>query len=257
MITLNLTATNAEQTILLDYLQNNASEVLAEKINNGVRIVKDGKILISKKTLDTFWDYAGKEAQKLAEKGARVKAVDHTTVFGWAIHYFEEDCEIGKLFNEDGTEYKPPKSVTKTTATVKPTVPVPAAPKTMTLFDFMNAKPAEVAETKQEVSEPEESEENDSEIVEACDEPDEANNEPDVPPGLRPLDENRLIDDDGVIYETKPVVTEPVANSKSIPSVLQKLFGDMIISDRAESHGRACTDMTEATEDIPQSGIVR
>ena len=32
--------------------------------------------------------------------------------FGWAIHYFEEEKIEGKLYNEDGTEYKPEIKVT-------------------------------------------------------------------------------------------------------------------------------------------------
>ena len=43
MITLNLTAKNTEQEVVKQYLEENASEMLAEKINNGVAIEKDGK----------------------------------------------------------------------------------------------------------------------------------------------------------------------------------------------------------------------
>jgi hypothetical protein len=119
---LNLTATETEEKVLKEYLENNASAVLAEKINNGVRIEKDGKTLINKKTLETFMRYAGQEAQKLAAKGARNMCVGQDTVFGWAVHYFEEDSIEGTLFNEDGTEYKPPKPVSKKAA-AKPASP--------------------------------------------------------------------------------------------------------------------------------------
>ena len=54
MIALNLTAKGAEQEIVKKYLEENAREALAEKINNGVRIEKDGKVLINRKTLDGF-----------------------------------------------------------------------------------------------------------------------------------------------------------------------------------------------------------
>ena len=67
---LNLTATGKPQELILAYLQENASDVLAEKINNGVRITKDGKTLINKKTLNGFMTFAEGEARKLAEKGA-------------------------------------------------------------------------------------------------------------------------------------------------------------------------------------------
>ena len=106
MINLNLVTKSVEEEALKQYLEENASEVLADKINNGVRIEKDGKTLINKKTIETFMDYAAKEAQAQAEKGARYACLRHEVVFGWAIHYFEEDSIEGTLYNEDGTPYK-------------------------------------------------------------------------------------------------------------------------------------------------------
>lgn len=67
----NLETKNKQDEILLKYLEDNASEILANKINNGVTIEKDGKTLISKKDLKGFMSYATDEARKLAEKGAR------------------------------------------------------------------------------------------------------------------------------------------------------------------------------------------
>ena len=107
MITLNLKTKNKSQEQIKEYLEENVSEILAEKINNGVKIQKDNKPLLNKKDLDGFWKYATDEARKQVEKGADGAYVDNETVFGWAIHYFEEDSIEGKLFNEDGTEYKP------------------------------------------------------------------------------------------------------------------------------------------------------
>ena len=52
MTNLNLTANGKPQELILAYLQENVSDVLAEKINNGVYIEKDGKTLINKKDLD-------------------------------------------------------------------------------------------------------------------------------------------------------------------------------------------------------------
>ena len=109
MMKLNLTPATQPQKIIMAYLEQSASEVLADKINFGVEIVKDGKTLVNKKTLDGFMRYANSEARKIAEKGANYACVDDATVFGWAIHYFEEDSIIEKLYNEDGTEYAPPK----------------------------------------------------------------------------------------------------------------------------------------------------
>ena len=106
-MTLNLTATNRQEEIIKQYLENNVSDMLAEKINNGVKTEKDGKTLISKKNLTGFFKYATEEARKLAEKGANSAMVEDKVVFGWAMHYFEEDSILGTLYNEDGTEYKP------------------------------------------------------------------------------------------------------------------------------------------------------
>ena len=116
MIKLNLETKNKEQEILKSYLEENASETLADKINNGVKIQKDNKTLINKKSLDTFMKYAYEEAKKLAEKGANCACIEDKTVYSWAIHYFEEDTIEGILLNEDGSEYKktpttPPKQI--------------------------------------------------------------------------------------------------------------------------------------------------
>ena len=91
MIKLNLTATNRQQEKVLRYLQENASETLADKINNGTPFEKDGHPLLNKKTLSGFMRYAGKESRKFARKDEQETCVDDDTVYGWAIHYFEED----------------------------------------------------------------------------------------------------------------------------------------------------------------------
>lgn len=104
---LNLTAQNKQEELVLKYLQDNASETLAGKINNGTPYEKDGKPLLNKKTLAGFMKYACDEARKLAEKGANSTCIDDATVYGWAIHYFEEESIEGTLYTIDGTEYKP------------------------------------------------------------------------------------------------------------------------------------------------------
>ena len=73
-----LTALNKTETRILEYLNQNASAVLVEKINAG------------KKTLSGAVQYATGEAKKLAA-GAGSVCVDDETVFGWIIHFFEED----------------------------------------------------------------------------------------------------------------------------------------------------------------------
>ena len=122
---LNLTANTSSEKRVKEYLEQNASDVLADKINNGVKIEKDGKTLINKKTLDGFMNYATEEARKQAEKGARSACIEDSVVFGWAIHYFEEDSIEGTLYKEDGTEYKKPtpKKSTKSKTTSTKTTP--------------------------------------------------------------------------------------------------------------------------------------
>ena len=106
MIELNLIASNEAETRIKEYLQENASEILAEKINNGTKINKNDKVLINKKGLSGFMKFASGEARKLVTENSNFACVEDSTVFGWAIHYFEEDSIEGILYNEDGTEYK-------------------------------------------------------------------------------------------------------------------------------------------------------
>ena len=151
---LNLEAKNETQKIIKDYLEKNVSDMLAEKINNGVRIHKDGKTLINKKTLEECMEFAIKEAQKLTEKGARAACIQDSVVFGWAIHYFEEDSIEGTLYNEDGTEYKPPKPVTPPKPATAYTPPKPQPKPQMSLFELMenNANEEKPSENAQDVS---------------------------------------------------------------------------------------------------------
>ena len=104
---LNLTAQNKQEELVLKYLQDNASETLADKINNGTPFEKDGHSLTNKKTLAGFMKFACDEARKHAEKGANSACIDDATVYGWAIHYFEEESIEGTLYTIDGAEYKP------------------------------------------------------------------------------------------------------------------------------------------------------
>ncbi len=76
-VELKLVAGNATEQRVLDYLLQNASQALAEKINAG------------KKTLKGAMSYCQDEARKINGCGNCV-AVEDATVFGWVIHYFEE-----------------------------------------------------------------------------------------------------------------------------------------------------------------------
>ena len=155
---LNLDTKTNEERKVKAYLEANASEILAEKINNGVRIQKDGKTLLNRKTLSGFMKFACDEAKKQAEKGAHSACIDDDVVYGWAGHYFEEDSIEGTLYNEDGTEYKKQPSVAAKAPAVKYTPPKPQPKPQMSMFDLLDAKPEE----------PDEDEPTDEEIREAA-----------------------------------------------------------------------------------------
>lgn len=143
---LNLTAQNKQEELILNYLQNNASETLADKINNGTPFEKDGHSLTNKKTLAGFMKYACDEARKLAEKGANSTFIDDQTVYGWAIHYFEEDSIEGTLYTLDGAEYKP--TVKRVESNAVKAKPEPKKQENVQFSFFDNLTEQEVKEHK-------------------------------------------------------------------------------------------------------------
>lgn len=161
MIELNLTANNKQEELIKAYLQENVTQALADKINNGTPFSKDGKPLINKKSLSGFMKYACDEAKKLAEKGATSACIDSDTVFGWAVHYFEEKEIEGTLYTIDGEEYKPAPKVTKPVS--KPVIKKPEPEeKQFSIFDMAN----ETKETDDELPSQEEIDEIMTEIAE-------------------------------------------------------------------------------------------
>lgn len=101
---------------------------------------KDGKRLLNKKDLNKFIEFAAEEAKKQVQKGAKSACIDDDVVYGWCIHYFEEDTIIGTLYNADGTEYKPAtktKSTVKSTATTTPPKP---QQQQASLFEMLTAQ---------------------------------------------------------------------------------------------------------------------
>lgn len=104
---LKLVAGNPAETKVLNYLVNNVSETLAAKINAG------------EKTLAGAMKHAKDEAEKIEHDGGCV-CVEDEVVYGWVIHYFEEDSI---------TEAKPkPKMVMPKGVKVKPEPAKPVAP---------------------------------------------------------------------------------------------------------------------------------
>ena len=147
---LNLKANTPAEQRILEYLQNTASETLAEKINNGTPFEKDGNPLLNKKTLSGFMKYACDEARNLAEKGANSACIDDVTVYGWAIHYFEEDSIEGTLYTIDGEEYKP--ALKKAVNTKPITVKVqPPKPQNLQFSIFDKIDDTEIKDTKTDV----------------------------------------------------------------------------------------------------------
>lgn len=129
-----LEAKSKAQERIKEYLENNASEILANKINNGVKIQKDDKTLLNKKDLNGFTKFASDEARKQAGSDASFACIDDDIVFGWATHYFEEDEIVGDLYNEDGTKYQSP---TPKSLTPKVEIPKKVENKQPTLFDLL------------------------------------------------------------------------------------------------------------------------
>lgn len=132
---LNLETNNKNEERIKTYLEQNANSYLEDKINNGVKITKNDKELINKKTINGFFKYASNEARKLAEKGATYACIEDDIVFGWAIHYFEEDTIEEQLYNIDGTPFKETKTSSKQT-NVK-TMPAKKQNNQVSLFDSL------------------------------------------------------------------------------------------------------------------------
>ena len=195
---LNLETKSKEQELVKAYLEENASETLAEKINNGTPFEKDGKTLINKKTLDGFMKYASSEARKLASKGANSACVEDKVMYGWAVHYFEEESIEGTLLNDDGTEYKPaPKP---TPAQVRKVEAKKPEQRQATLFDFMKQETAEPEKDYDELTE-EEMREFDGDI----EEPQDIDDKPEDLFDATAFDKNALCKLD-VIFENKLTV---------------------------------------------------
>lgn len=78
MNTLKLDTKNTAEARILEYLTANASDALAAKINTGT------------KTLTQAMNYCEAQARKQAA-GASSAYVEDATVYGWCVHFFEEE----------------------------------------------------------------------------------------------------------------------------------------------------------------------
>lgn len=97
---LNLKANNDYEKSILKYLEENASDFLAMKINQG------------NKTLQSCFSYIQSMAKKKAKNGCAM--IEDAVVFGWAIHYFEED-EIEAEVKVKAKATPEPKEIVKKT----------------------------------------------------------------------------------------------------------------------------------------------
>ena len=84
MVTIN--AEGTFQETIKRYLDENASESLTERINAGT------------KTMAECANYIISQAKKKAMNGCAV--IEDATVFGWAIHFFEEDSIKGSDYKK-------------------------------------------------------------------------------------------------------------------------------------------------------------
>ena len=106
MARIKLKTDNKCEKIILNYLEKNASDDLVERINNG------------KKTLTQCWNYITSEAKKEAKNGCA--CIEDATVYGWAVHFCEEDSISGEAFNKS----TPVKTATSAEASASEAAPV-------------------------------------------------------------------------------------------------------------------------------------
>ena len=123
---LNLKATTPNETIIIEYLERNASDALIDRINAGT------------KTLAQCWNYITSEAKKKVVNGCA--CIEDITVFGWATHFFEEDAIAGNKFNKKTGGLIKDAVITEQTKTPETSVPPKKekkpAPKPQEQFSF-------------------------------------------------------------------------------------------------------------------------
>ena len=211
MIALNLEAKTDCEKIVKQHLEQMVSETLARKINEGVIIEKDGQRVINRKTLATFMGYLSEQAKgtipKEKQRGMQSCVMDGENIMSLAIHYFEEEEIIGKLYTLDGKELapEPKKAAPQTAAPAKPAKKQDAQ---MSLFGMM-------AENAPTMSEPvdEEIDENDEE-ADAGDGPDD---EPDDEPETEEVEDEAEETD-----EEEPAGEEPEGQGSPFYQCYQK-----------------------------------
>lgn len=121
-----LEANSKETEIILDYLEENASDVLVEKIRK------------SNKTMDSCWKFIFECARKAAKGEGSYGCADQE-VFGWAVHFFEEDSiKAEDIVKDVPVKSEKPKEVKKAAEQKKKPEEKKEEklPGQMTIFDF-------------------------------------------------------------------------------------------------------------------------
>ena len=119
-----------EERIIAEYIEENASDVLVEKINSGNKGISD------------CWRFIYKQAENEAN-GSKAICISDNVVFGWAIHYFEEDSIKAGDVPKTKVKASEPKKVVKAAAPKKEEPKKVENKKTeeipgqMTILDFM------------------------------------------------------------------------------------------------------------------------
>ena len=104
------------EELMLKYIQENATEDLCARINAG------------SKTLAQCWNYITSEARKLAEHGCA--CIEDSTVFGWGMHFFEEDEISGEAYAKaKGAKVVMSQNPKSETAASTPTIKPKSKPK--------------------------------------------------------------------------------------------------------------------------------
>ena len=94
-----LRAKDGPQKIILNYLEENASDELVEKINSRY------------KTMDECWRFIEKQARGNSKGNSA--CFEDRVVFGWSVHFFEEEGNVEPEKEETPVEIPEKKVVVK------------------------------------------------------------------------------------------------------------------------------------------------
>ena len=118
-----LTANGRNQELILAYIEQNASDVLIEKIK------------ASRKTLGQCMSFIINQARKKAMNGCAM--VEDKEVFGWAMHFFEEDSIKANEIQAPAAKILAPAKVEKKEPVKKEPAEVKPLDGQMNIFDFL------------------------------------------------------------------------------------------------------------------------